>query len=108
MGMISQCWMISGEGQHIPDTQNPGPQQIRLERQPVSIPAGHLEDWINALIFQEMTYCHGAQSQDRTLQVGDIDSIHPIFYKVCILYCFLYINTFNGSYLCGNNKLFCM
>ena len=75
--LIAGAHGITGEAKHIAQTEGVGPQQIRLQGNPVAIPAGQLQHGLNACIEQQAAHRQAAHPHHRSAAIGHVDGMHP-------------------------------
>ena len=74
--MIPKFLMIPRETEHIVDPQGSCPQDVTLNRYPVTIPTDHLEDGVKSHLLEDDTRRKGTHPHHRGLIVRHIDRIH--------------------------------
>ena len=87
--MIAKLCVVARERKHVVDTEERGAQQVRLQSDTVSVPAGQLEDRIESRILQRLADSQRADAHDGGLAVGDIDRVNSAKILLCAFYHFL-------------------
>ena len=105
LGMVAQLGVVAGQAQDVVNAQHGGAQQIGLEGNAVPVPAGQLEDGVQACILQHLAGGEGAQTHDRGLVIGDVDKVDAGQILLGILYHTVNVNSFGRADLGSNDKL---
>ena len=74
--LIASPHRIAREAQHIANAQGVGPQQLRLQGNPVAVAAGELQHGFNAEIQQQPAHRQAAHAHHGPAAIGDIHRIH--------------------------------
>ena len=74
--VIAERDMVAGKRQDVADAESSGPEEVALERQPVPVPAGQLENRFNPFPYQKGSSCQGGNPHVGPLVVRDIDGIN--------------------------------
>jgi hypothetical protein len=73
LGLVAELGVVAGEHQDVVDAQRRGTDQIALQRKPVAVAAGHLEDRLEPALHEEMRGDEAGEVYLRTGAVGDVD-----------------------------------
>ena len=74
--MVPDGRVVAGQTEDISDAQQVRPQQIRLDRQPVPVPAGDLHHRIMAHLIEEPADRQRARPHDGGGVVGHVDTVN--------------------------------
>src|SRR3990172_2567717 len=70
--VVAEGQVVAGEGKDVPYAQNPRAHYVGLEREPVPVPARHLEHGVDALFQQEHRAGQRREAHHGPLVVGDV------------------------------------
>ena len=73
LGLVARLRVVAGEDQHVVDAERRGAEDIALQREPVAVAAGHLEDRLDAALHQEVRGGEAGEVHLRARAVGDVD-----------------------------------
>jgi hypothetical protein len=71
--LVARRRVVAGEHQHIVDAERRGAEQVALQREPVAVAAGHLEDRLDAALHEEVRRREAGQVNLGARAVGDVD-----------------------------------
>jgi hypothetical protein len=78
IGVIAELAVVSGEDQQVLDPQCRGAEQVGLQRHPVAVATGDLQDRLDAVPLQLAGQHQGTEAHVGALVVGDVDRRHPL------------------------------
>ena len=73
--MVAKGLVVSAQAQQVAHAQSEGSQQVALDGQPVAVPAGHLDDRLQAFLHHDCASGYAGHAYDGRLVVGDIDRL---------------------------------
>ena len=79
LGAVAKALVVPGETEDIIDAEGGGPQDIRLQGHPITVPGNHLEHGLDAHEFEMDTGGQGGHAGHGGLVVRDIHRIHMVF-----------------------------
>ena len=85
--VISKALVVSGETEDIADAEQICAEDIGLDAEAVSVPAGHLDYWFDACVEYEFSGGDAGYSNDCGLVVGYVHGIDAAFEEI---YFFIY------------------
>ena len=75
IGVVAAAGIVAGDDEHVLETERPRRKQVRLQREPVPVSAGLLEDRVGAHVQQRTRCGQRRQVQRGPLVVGDVDRV---------------------------------
>ncbi len=76
--MVTELRVITGHDQDVPDAEGGRPEQVGLQRDAVTVPAGHLHDRLEPRGQHGQAARPAGQPHVGALVVGDVDRVHPV------------------------------
>jgi hypothetical protein len=70
--LVADPRLVAAQHQHVADTECNRPQQIRLEREPVAVAAGDLQDRLDAALQEEVRRDQAGQVRLRPRAIGHV------------------------------------
>ena len=77
--VVAELRVITGHDQDVPDAQSRRAEQVGLQRDAVTVPAGHLHDRLEPGVEDGEAAGPAGQAHVGALVVGDVDRVHPVF-----------------------------
>jgi len=74
--MVAEAGMIPGEQQQIFDAEGGRSEQVGLQRHAVAVPAGHLQDGLNAALMEQRRHHQRRHAHIGPLIIRHIDGNH--------------------------------
>ena len=105
LGMVAHLGVVAGEAQDVVNAQHSGTQKVRLQGDAVPVPAGQLEDGVQAGILQHLAGSQRTQAHNRGLVIGDVDEVDAGEILLGLLYHAVDMNSFGRADLGSNDKL---
>ena len=75
--MVAELRVITGHDQDVPDPERGRPEQVGLQRDAITVPAGHLHDRLEPRAEDGEASGPAGQPHVGALIVGDVDRVHP-------------------------------
>ncbi len=76
VGMIAVRRSVTGHQHHVRDPEGGRRQQIRLDRDPVAVAGGHLEDGLDSLVQQAPGRPDGSHAHAGVVGIGQVECVH--------------------------------
>ncbi len=76
LGMVSGLRVVAGQEEDVPDAEEGGPEEVRLQREAVAVATGDLEDRVRPGVQHRLGHRQGAGPHDGAGAVGDVDRVH--------------------------------
>jgi hypothetical protein len=76
-GVVAEARVVADEQQHVGDAEQPGAEQVGLQRDPVAVPAGQLHHRLQPGALGEHRAGHCRWHHAGAGVVGDVDRVHP-------------------------------
>jgi hypothetical protein len=97
--------MVAGETENVPNTERGSTQDIRLERDTVTVTGDHLEHRIKTCFTKDHTGSKAGETDNTGLIIGHIDTVDKAFQQLTFLLNSLGISTFRGTTFGGNREM---